>query len=60
MSKSSEKKANYWVEKVNEYKKRGSRISQSKWCKEKNLSLRRFNYWYCKFKKIYKENKDDY
>lgn len=59
MSKSNTKKAKYWEEKVNEYKKRGSRISQSKWCKENNLSLRRFNYWYCKLKKIDKENKEN-
>lgn len=56
---SNTEKTKYWEEKVNEYKKRGSRISQSKWCKENNLSLRRFNYWYCKFKKIDKENEEN-
>jgi hypothetical protein len=59
MTKSNTKQTKYWEEKVNEYKKSGIGISQSKWCKENNLSLRSFNYWYCKFKKIDKENKEN-
>lgn len=56
MSKSNKQRSDYWEEKVNDYKKSEIKISQSKWCKENNLSFKKFNYWYCKFKKNDKEN----
>ncbi|MFZ5986152.1 MAG: IS66 family insertion sequence element accessory protein TnpA [Bacillota bacterium] len=37
-----------WIDRVEEYK--ASCQSQAAWCKERNINLRTFNYWYCKLK----------
>lgn len=46
MTKEEQRKQ--WIDRVEEFKKSGQ--TQAIWCKERNINLRTFNYWYCKFK----------
>jgi hypothetical protein len=34
----------------------GSGMSQAAWCRENNINLRTFNYWYVKFKNASKQD----
>lgn len=43
-----EEQRQQWIDRVEEFKKSGQ--TQAIWCKERNINLRTFNYWYCKFK----------
>ena len=46
MTKENLQKA--WLEKVNQFKESGK--TQAIWCKEQGINVKKFNYWYVKFK----------
>ncbi len=43
-----EEQRQQWIDRVEEFK--ASSQTQVEWCKERNINIRTFNYWYCKFK----------
>lgn len=49
-----EKSKKDWEKEIIEFKSSGK--TQSAWCREKGISLRRFNYWYCKSKNNNSQN----
>lgn len=46
MTKEEQRKQ--WIDRVEEFKASGK--TQAEWCKERNINIRTFNYWYCKFR----------